>query len=177
MNRDNSYLLGNKWAVGSGPNRTSFKPGDSPWNKGVTGYMGANRTSFKAGVPSGRGVPIGTIQQRTRRGRTRNWIKISEYTDPQRYAPLGWMEYAKYVWIAECGFLRDGDVVHHINGDSTDDCPENLIALSRADHPRIHNRYGLHPIPDDLLKAIGIIYPLYSSVPAAVTSAQLRLVV
>lgn len=30
-------------------NDGKFKKGFTPWNKGVTGYMGANRTSFKKG--------------------------------------------------------------------------------------------------------------------------------
>ncbi len=34
--------------------KTGFKKGDKPWNKGVKGYMGANRTSFKKGYIGGK---------------------------------------------------------------------------------------------------------------------------
>ncbi len=36
-------------------NDGKFKKGSMPWNKGVTGYMGANRTSYKKGDNS---VPL-----------------------------------------------------------------------------------------------------------------------
>lgn len=37
------------WYTGVMKNDGQFKKGQTPWNKGVTGYMGANRTSFKKG--------------------------------------------------------------------------------------------------------------------------------
>lgn len=43
-------LIGNKHAAGAGPNRTSFKPGQEPWNKGRKGWAapGSERTQFRA---------------------------------------------------------------------------------------------------------------------------------
>lgn len=37
MNRDNTYLIGNKFSVGNGANNTSFKKGFIPWNKNKKG--------------------------------------------------------------------------------------------------------------------------------------------
>ena len=172
MNRDYSYLYGNQYAAGHAPNSTSFKPGQVPWNKGKRGYMGANATSFKPGVPSGRAVPIGTNVTRTRRGRARSFIKVG--TGRARYAPLGWMEQAKSVWINHHSFLRDGDVVHHINGNSLDDSLENLIAIPRAIHPQIHSRWGLHEPTEELLLSVALVYPSYAEI-AAKRMAQERL--
>ncbi len=139
MSRDN-WRLGNQWAKGSGPNRTSFKPGVEPWNKGKRGYMGANATSFKPGVLSGRAVPIGTVTVRTdKNGRRRQHIKTAD----------GWMEYAKWLWIEAYGMLIPGDVVHHIDGDSMGDRLTNLIAVPREVHPAIHNRHWrIEPTPE-----------------------------
>lgn len=42
--------------------KTQFNPGHSTWNKGVTGYMGANTTSFKAGSKPQTWLPIGSTR-------------------------------------------------------------------------------------------------------------------
>lgn len=45
--------------------------------------------------------------------------------------------------------LLAGEIVHHINGDHTDDRPENLAVVTRADHPRVH--YATVPMPVEAL--------------------------
>ena len=49
MHRDNSYLIGNKFAKGHRANKTSFKKGMIPWNKGTRGVMKINKTSIRIG--------------------------------------------------------------------------------------------------------------------------------
>lgn len=47
--------------------------------------------------------------------------------------------YARAVVAAEIGrLLRSDEIVHHLNGDSTDDRPENLEVVTRAEHMEIH---------------------------------------
>ena len=151
MNRDNSYLIGNRHAVGSGPNTTSFKAGSSPWNKGKRGYMGANRTSFKPGMVSARRVEVGTVTiRRDKNGKHRRHIKTA----------TGWTEYAKHLWIEAAGFLADGDVVHHIDGDSLGDRLDNLIAIPREYHPQIHSRWGIKPPTAEMMDRVAKVYPL-----------------
>ena len=41
--------------------KTGYKKGDKPWNKGVTGYMGPNKTSFKKGYKGGHHFKKGCI--------------------------------------------------------------------------------------------------------------------
>src|SRR3954447_16531004 len=48
--------------------------------------------------------------------------------------------YARAALEAKLGRqLRADEVAHHRNGDTTDDRPENLEAVTRADHMRIHH--------------------------------------
>ena len=57
--------------------------------------------------------------------------------------------YARGVMAAEVGrLLRPDEIVHHVNGDSCDDCPENLEITTRSEHMRTH-------MPD-LLAARGV---------------------
>lgn len=140
MKRDNSYLRDNKFAVGAAPNKTAFKKGAVPWNKGKKGYMGANKTSFKKGVRGMHWRPVGTTTiRKDKAGTQRKWIKYAE--------PNKWMEYYRFVWLEAGRSLKRGYVIHHVNCDSSDDRIENLISISRADHPKLHNRWNTKNIP------------------------------
>ena len=144
INRDNSYLIGNQFAKGSKPNQTSFKKGMTPWNKGVKGTHFSLATEFKKGQEPQNHLPVGTILQRTsKKGGTRNWIKVAE--------PSKWELCAQYIWKQHYGFLMDKDVTHHLNGIRLDDRIENIIALPRQDHPIFHNRWGLKELTQEQL--------------------------
>jgi hypothetical protein len=112
--------------------------------------MGPNKTSFQPGMVSARKVAVGTVTIRTdKNGRQRRHIKTES----------GWIEYAKHLWIEAAGFLADGDVVHHVDGDSLGDRISNLIAIPRETHPQIHNRWGVKPPTDAMWKAVLEKYP------------------
>jgi len=128
---DYKYLIGNKFAVGSQPNKTSFKKGIVPWNTGKKGTHFSPTTEFKKGQKGIKWVPLGTITQRTEKSRTvRRWIKIEE--------PNIWIEYAKFIWIKHNGNIPKGFVLHHIDKDSLHDEISNLTLLTRAGHINIH---------------------------------------
>ena len=135
MNRDNTYLIGNQWAKGNKPNKTSFKKGSIPWNKDKKGIHLSLKSEFKKGQKPKSLKPIGTITIRFDKSRTkRQWIKIKE--------PNIWIEYAKYLWLKSGRKLKKGFCLHHISNNSFDDRLENLILVSRIDHPKLHNRWN-----------------------------------
>jgi hypothetical protein len=135
MNRDNSYLKNNKFAKENEPNKTSFKKGSIPWNKGLKGVMRPNSGSFKKGQKGINWKPIGTQRIRIEKsGTKRRYIKIKE--------PNIWIEFAKYIWLRANRKLRKGFCLHHISRNSLDDKLENLILVSRQDHPKLHNRWN-----------------------------------
>lgn len=80
-------------------------------------------------------VPVGTIRQRKdKNGTKRNFIKVKE--------PKTWMELARYVWNKAGRKFVVGMCLHHINNRSDDDRIENLILVSRNEHPKLHNRWN-----------------------------------
>lgn len=131
MKRNNDYLIGNQFAAGSGSNKTSFKKGLIPWNKGIKGIRMSPATEFKKGQRSINWRPVGTITQRTdKSGKTRNWIKIDESNK--------WIEYAKFIWIKHNGIIPRGMIIHHIDGNSLNDDISNLAMVTRPAHFHIH---------------------------------------
>ena len=90
-------------------------------------------TEFVKGQRPTNVLPVGSVTTRVRhkRGRdTRAWVKVAE--------PNVWRERAVVVWESANGPRPRGLVIHHINGDPLDDRPENLVALTRAEHAALH---------------------------------------
>lgn len=138
MSRDFSYMKGNKFAVGVGPNRTSFKPGIAPWNKGLKGWCpsGSQKGWFKKGERGNKFVEIGTIKiRRDKQGRDRRWIKVSSLG-----TPYDWKVYASWLWEKEVGKIPDGLFVHHSDGDTLNDAVSNYSLVTRSTHIAIHRK-------------------------------------
>ena len=134
MNRNYTYLKGNKFAEGNEPNKTAFKKGSIPWNKGTKGIMKSNVGNFKKGIKPHNYLPIGTENTRIdQNGTKRRYIKIKENT---------WIEYSKYIWLKSGRKIKKNYCLHHINLDSSDDRLENLLYVSRQEHPKLHNRWN-----------------------------------
>lgn len=133
MERNNQYLIGNKFAQGNKPNTTSFKKGHIPWNKGVKGIHNSLLTEFKKGCKSLNKKEVGTITIRTHRKEKRQWIKVSE--------PNTWEVYAVYLWKKYNNKeIPKGYIIHHKNKNKLDDRIENLELLSRKEHINIHRK-------------------------------------
>ena len=80
MKQDYSYMMGNEFAIGTGPNKTSFKKAHIPWNKGMKGIHLSPKTEFKKGEYPPTYCRVGTIRKRKHwRDKTvRYWIKIGD---------------------------------------------------------------------------------------------------
>lgn len=51
-------------------------------------------------------------------------------------------EYRMVAAMARGKPLMDDEIVHHINGDVTDNRPENLQVMTQSEHARLHNVAG-----------------------------------
>lgn len=133
MKRDSSYLIGNQFAKGSGPNSTSFKKGFVPWNKGMKGWCppGSRSTQFKKGQKSTTKKPIGFITIRSdKNGKKRRWIKTGE--------PNKWTIYSQWNWVNHNGAIPEGYMVHHADGNSLNDDVSNYKLVTRSQHINEH---------------------------------------
>ncbi|MFA7100700.1 MAG: HNH endonuclease signature motif containing protein [Bacilli bacterium] len=151
MNRDNGYLIGNQFAKGHKPNRTSFKKGFIPWNKNRKGIHLSRKSEFKKGNKPVNHLTVGSLVVRIDKNKApRRWIKISE--------PNKWQLYSVWLWEYLYGIVPSGFLVHHKNGLSLDDRPENLELLSRKEHIQAH-REQLRAGKRFHLKVQTILYP------------------
>jgi len=131
MKRDCQYLIGNKFALGNAPNKTSFKKGSIPWNKELKGIHLSPKSEYKKGHVCPSRKNIGTITQRIDKGKNiRNWIKIKQ--------PNTWIGYTRYVWQQSYGEIPKKAVIHHVDKDTLNDKIQNLCILNRAEHLRVH---------------------------------------
>ncbi len=98
-------------------------------NKFVNGHSKRGKTGSAAGGWKG-----------GRRISTDGYVNIYE---PSHHlsAANGYYAEHRLVWEQANGRrLETGEDVHHINGDTQDNRPENLVALSKSDHMKAHMR-------------------------------------
>lgn len=98
----------------------TFKKGDTPWNKGVKGYMGANKTSFKKGQEPINHREVGS-ERITRDGYVE--IKVAE--------PNKWRLKHRVIYEKHYGELPKDYAVIFADGDKTNLDINNLVSVSR----------------------------------------------
>lgn len=71
-------------------------------------------------------------------GKIRRKMKFKEHPNSLH----GWVTYSRWVIEKNLGrFLKKGEIVHHIDGNTLNDDPKNLLLLSsRKDHSLIHSK-------------------------------------
>lgn len=99
-----------------------FKKGSTPWNKGLKGYMGANKTSFKKGTIPPNQVPIGT-ESITKGGYIK--VKVGE--------PNKWKLKQRYIYEQHYGEIpKDCNVIFADKNIRNFDI-NNLVLVSKAE--------------------------------------------
>jgi hypothetical protein len=68
--------------------------------------------------------------------------------------------------------LEEGFQVHHINGDHSDNAPENLVLIEALDHLRMHGIFGLKIFSSKRMSQIGSVGGLKSAAIAAKKRAR-----
>ena len=105
-----------------------FKKGSTPWNKGLKGYMGANKTSFKKGTIPPNQVPIGT-ESITKGGYIK--VKVGE--------PNKWKLKQRYIYEQHYGEIpKDCNVIFADKNIRNFDI-NNLILVSKAEMLILNN--------------------------------------
>lgn len=115
-------------------NSGQFIKGQKPWNKGVFGYMGANRTSFtKTDLEAKRKIG------KPRMGKDQ-LVCCSEEKIPVKsrngkiYMHQRRVSYSKWLMEKELGRkLENNEVVYHIDGNSLNNDISNLEIITRSE--------------------------------------------
>ena len=130
----------NGWANGRD---TRMKKGQKSWNKGVTGYMGANKTSFKKGSVPHNHKPVGYERIR---GDGYVTVKVAE---PNKFRLKQLV-----VWEAHHGKLKKGYNLRFLDNDRTNCNIDNLMLIPRAVNSIVNNRNPANTQNSDLNKSI-----------------------
>ena len=115
----------NKLTTGTGG---YFKKGSTPWNKGLKGYMGANKTSFKKGTIPPNQVPIGT-ESITKGGYIK--VKVGE--------PNKWKLKQRYIYEQHYGEIPNNYNIIFADGNIMNFDIDNLIAVSKSEMLILNN--------------------------------------
>ena len=130
----------NGWKTG----RTGcIAKGDAPWNKGVTGYMGANATSFQKGQRVHNHKPVG--YERTSKD---GYIEIKT-AEPRTFELKH-----RVVWRENGRELPNGSIIAFKNGIKTDCRIENLMLMTRNELARLNQSYIKLSTPETHLSCI-----------------------
>ena len=99
-----------------------FKKGSTPWNKGLKGYMGANKTSFKKGQRSINYREVGSER-----------INSEGYIEVKVGDPRKWQLKHRYIWEKHHGEIQPGHTIIFLDKDTTNTSIENLACVSREE--------------------------------------------
>jgi hypothetical protein len=155
MTRDRIKTFVHNRGITSG--RTGqFERGQTSWNLGKRGYMGANVTSFKKGSAPANRKPIGTERIDSKDGFI--LVKIAE-ENPYTGAPTRYKHKHVHVWEQTHGKVPAGMVVAFKDGDKLNCDLGNLMLLTRAELLAL-NLHGYKEMPAELRPTVLIVAKL-----------------
>ena len=103
-------------------NTGQFKKYQEPWNKGLKGYIGANKTSFKKGTIPPNYKPIGTER-----------FAKDGYIEVKVKDPNVWELKHRYIYKKHYGDIPKGHNVIFADTDKTNFNIDNLILVSKSE--------------------------------------------
>lgn len=127
-----------------------FVKGMTTWNKGLTGYMGANATSFRKGNIPKNHKPIGYER-----------ITVDGFVEVKTQEPNVFELKSRLVYQQHFGEIPNGMIVKFIDGDSMNFEPSNLTLMTRSELLAL-NRFYKHKESDSTIK------------PTLITAARLK---
>lgn len=107
-----------------------FEKGNTSWNLGKKGYIGANRTSFKKGNTPANRKPLGAERIDVKDGFV--MVKIAE-RNPYTGSPTRYKHKQVHVWETTYGPIPKGHVVAFKDGNKLNCDPTNLMLVTRAE--------------------------------------------
>ena len=111
----------NRYKLQTGLNG-NFKKGSTPWNKGLKGYMGSNKTSFKKGTIPPQYRPVGSER-----------INRDGYLEVKIADPNKWELKHRYIYKKHYGDIPKGHNVIFADTDKTNFNIDNLILVSKSE--------------------------------------------
>lgn len=99
-----------------------FRKGFIPWNKGVKGYIGANKTSFKKGNKPANWKPVGSER-----------IDSNEYTLIKVAEPNKWVFKHRLIYEQKYGEISKGSVIIFADGNKNNLSIDNLLCVTKEE--------------------------------------------
>lgn len=121
-----------------------IQKGNTPWNKGKTGYMGANKTSFKKGNKPPSWMPVGS-ERVTRDGYIE--VKVRDAQKQNNYELKH-----RHIWEKHNGEIPENHVVMFKDGDKLNVELSNLLLVSRGQLAVFNKHYKRsgYPLLDEV---------------------------
>jgi len=122
-----------------------FQKGQTPWNKNVKAYMGANATSFKKG-----NLPHNTRNEGETRINKEGYVLV-------KIAHKKWVRKHYLIWEKVNGKVPKGYVLRLKDGNRENYDISNIELISRADNMRLN---AMQRFPTELKQAIRLLKKL-----------------
>jgi hypothetical protein len=130
---------------------TRFEKGNQPWNKGIKGFMGPNKTSFSKGQKPYNHKPVGSTRIDSKDGYL--IIKIAE--------PNKWKLLHRHIWEQSNGQIPKGMNIIFKDGNKLNCALENMAIITREENMK---RNTIHQYPEEVKQTIRTLTKLKKTI-------------